>query len=229
MFKKIRPIVILLSMLVMSSYLLWDNRYIFNSEPILDNKNYTNVLNSIIQDKDTTRCKKFNKKDLEKKFIKMMNSKIFPYWYGTKWGFNGITETPNTGEIACGYFVTTTLRDIGVPLNRVKLAQCASEEMIRTLVSKENIHKYSNIDIGEFISKIKKHGNGIYIIGLDSHTGYILLSNSGDYFIHSSGNFPWQVVKENLSNSSTLKKSKYKVIGKISSDESFLKKWINNK
>ncbi len=65
MFKKIRPIVILLSMLVMSSYLLWDNRYIFNSEPILDNKNYTNVLNSIIQDKDTTRCKKFNKKDLE--------------------------------------------------------------------------------------------------------------------------------------------------------------------
>jgi hypothetical protein len=71
MFKKIRPIVMLLSMLVMSSYLLWDNRYIFNSESILDNKNYTNVLNSIIQDKDTTRCKKINKKDLEKNLLKL--------------------------------------------------------------------------------------------------------------------------------------------------------------
>lgn len=229
MYKKIRHITILLSILAMSSYLLWDNRSIFNSEPILDNKNYTNVLNSIIQDKNTTRGKKFNKKDLEKKFTEIMNYKIFPYWYGTKWGFNGITETPNTDEIACGYFVTTTLRDAGVPLDRVKLAQCASEKMINTLVSKENIHKYSNTEIGDFICKIKKHGSGIYIIGLDSHTGYILLSNSGDYFIHSSGNFPWQVVKEDLSNSSTLKKSKYKVVGKISSDESFLKKWINNK
>lgn len=48
---------------------------------------------------------------------------IAPFWYGTPWDFNGTTEQPGTGAIACGYFVTTVLRDAGVQLERVRLAQ----------------------------------------------------------------------------------------------------------
>src|SRR6476660_4877291 len=29
---------------------------------------------------------------------------IFPSWYGTPWDFNGTTEVPQQGKIACGYF-----------------------------------------------------------------------------------------------------------------------------
>jgi len=31
---------------------------------------------------------------------------IFPSWYGTPWNFNGTTEVPQQGKIACGYFVS---------------------------------------------------------------------------------------------------------------------------
>src|SRR5688500_17600336 len=41
-------------------------------------------------------------------------NEVFPYWYGTGWDFNGTTETPGQGKIACGYFVSTVLRDAGL-------------------------------------------------------------------------------------------------------------------
>ena len=34
-------------------------------------------------------------------------------WLGTPWDFNGTCETPGSGKIACGYFVSTILRDAG--------------------------------------------------------------------------------------------------------------------
>src|SRR5678815_2190781 len=34
-------------------------------------------------------------------------SEIFSSWYGTAWDFNGTTEVPQQGKIACGYFVST--------------------------------------------------------------------------------------------------------------------------
>jgi hypothetical protein len=43
------------------------------------------------------------------------------------------SETPGRGEIACGYFVSTVLRDAGFGVERVRLAQQASERIVRTL------------------------------------------------------------------------------------------------
>jgi hypothetical protein len=65
-----------------------------------------------------------NKKDL----AYIIDKKLLPYWLGTTWNFNGTTQVPGEGSIACGYFVTTLLRDAGVKLERVKLAQMASEK-----------------------------------------------------------------------------------------------------
>ncbi len=166
-----------------------------------------------------------NTEEKGKEFTNLMINKIFPYWYGTPWNFNGTTQKPNEGKIACGYFVTTTIEDMGFPINRIKLAQCASEEMIKTLVSKENIFRFSAISIDEFEQKIIKKGNGLYIIGLDNHTGFVLVSDDGNYFIHSSGFLPREVLKEKLSDSKIIAKSKYRVVGKISADKKFLTNW----
>lgn len=38
---------------------------------------------------------------------------LMPCWYGTPWDFNGCTTEPGKGSIACGYFVSTVLRDAG--------------------------------------------------------------------------------------------------------------------
>ena len=45
-------------------------------------------------------------------------SQIAPEWMGTPWDFYGTTQQPGRGKIACGYFVTTVLRDAGVRLRR---------------------------------------------------------------------------------------------------------------
>src|SRR6188474_3208784 len=43
---------------------------------------------------------------------------LFTCWLGTPWDFYGTTQTPGKGKIACGYFVTTLLRDMGASVNR---------------------------------------------------------------------------------------------------------------
>lgn len=160
-------------------------------------------------------------------FTKAVAETIIPSWIGTKWDFNGTTETPQRGSIACGYFVTTVLRDAGVSLARAKLAQCASEQMIQSLVQSKYIKHYSNVDIKVFTDAVTKDGYGLYIVGLDNHTGFIYNDGSTIYFIHSTFVGTRNVQKEIAGNSWVLKQSKYKVLGKISADEKLLQQWIN--
>ena len=62
-------------------------------------------------------------------FNSMIDS-IFPAWMGTNWDFNGTSNVPKQGEIACGYFVSTTLKHVGFNLNRYKLAQQAASVVL---------------------------------------------------------------------------------------------------
>jgi hypothetical protein len=221
--------ILILTILISAAFLSWTKfRYLFNNQNVLDNKKYPLALDSVRTIKQKLYKQKANKAELAKNFHLLTNKTVFPYWYGTKWDFNGTTETPNEGSIACGYFVTTVLRDMGVPIKRTKMAQCASEEMIRSLVSKKNIYHLSGLKLEEFEKNLKKLGYGLYVIGLDNHTGFISFSQEGCYFIHSSGYYPFQVVKEKVSESKVLSKSKYKVIGKLTSDEGFLKGWVRH-
>ena len=152
-------------------------------------------------------------KEKELELLKYLHDSILTCWYGTRWDFNGTTEQPGKGKIACGYFVTTILRDVGVKVNRVKHAQCSSEEMIKAVCPNQTIRRSSNESITSFTNKISEPG--LYIVGLDFHTGFILKNNDSTYFIHANytGN---RVVEEEIDiNSSVLAASKYKVIGKV--------------
>lgn len=153
-----------------------------------------------------------NNKDL----AYIVDKQLLPYWLGTGWSFNGTTQIPGQGTIACGYFVTTVLRDAGISLERVKLAQMASEDMIKILCKKEKIKRYHNAGIGDFVNSVKKQGYGLYVVGLDLHTGFVLCDSSNDvYFIHSSGIPPYCVVKEQGLQSPLLINSAYRVLGKL--------------
>ena len=156
-----------------------------------------------------------------------LNSRLFQYWYETDWDYNGTTEEPGKGSIACGYFVTTLLRDMGTSLNRSGLACSASEEMIKKLVSEKNIHRFSNFSIDRFVDEIKKLGNGIYLTGLDNHTGFIVCTDGKVEFIDSGGGAPARVLRKDAHDSGLLSRSKYRVVGKITDDEFFLVKWLN--
>ena len=190
-------------------------------------KKYEKELTMLESDKKVIA--KLSKKKQQQFFVNSLTKHIFPFWYGTRWSFYGNTTTPGDGSIACGYFVTTTLSHAGVKLNRVKLAQCASEEMIRSLVQKQNITHFNSLSLQNFINGISKKGKGIYIIGLDNHTGFIFIDSTNEVrFIHASGRFPFCVINEKASESVVLEKSDYKVVGKISDDDVFLKNCFNN-
>jgi hypothetical protein len=140
---------------------------------------------------------------------------LFVCWYGTEWDFNGTTEEPGKGKIACGYFVTTILRDLGVPVKRYKHAQMASEDMINSLCVKNNINRYANESIPSFVEKMKAKGPGLYIIGLDFHTGFILNDGQYIYFVHSNYAGKKVVMSELANESSVLTASKMKMTGKV--------------
>jgi len=67
----------------------------------------------------------------------------------------------------------------------------------------------------EFITHIKKSGFGLYIVGLDNHTGFVYNDGNEVFFIHSSYASPKCVVKEVAMQSSVLYYSKYRVVGKL--------------
>ncbi len=151
---------------------------------------------------------------------------IFPAWYGTTWDFNGITETPGHGKIACGYFVTTCLRDAGVRLQRIKLAQQASQRIIETLAPADSKKILYGKPISEVAEYIQSQGTGIYIVGLDTHTGFVVNDGDSLAFIHSSYyRPPFSVTAEPIEGQNPLADSKYRVFGKIL-DDIMIEKWI---
>lgn len=159
-------------------------------------------------------------------FQRLLTQRLAPFWYGTKWDFHGTSEEPGKGGIACGYFVTTLLRDVGVNLERIALAQQASENIIKSLVSPASIRRFSNKPLSHFLNNVNKWGAGIYIVGLDYHVGFISVESDGTYFIHSSYQAPYAVIRDIASDSQILANSGYRVVGRLS-DEKLLGGWLS--
>jgi len=153
-------------------------------------------------------------------------AEIFPSWYGTPWDFNGTTEMPQQGKIACGYFVSTVLRDAGWKVHRTRLAQQASENIILSLTTDSHVKRFRRVGIDDFVDAVKKWGPGIYVVGLDIHTGFIVNTGDDVYFIHSSYVEPYKVIREKAIESKILASSNYRVLGKISADDQLIEKWL---
>lgn len=149
----------------------------------------------------------------EKKLISYLMDSLVPCWYGTPWDYNGITEVPGEGKIACGYLVTTTLRDAGMKINRFKMAQCVSQNLLYDLCKDHK--RYSDKSLDYFVQDVEKTGYGLYIVGLDNHTGYLFNDGKDVWFIHSGLYPPKCALKEKAINSITLKNSRYRVFGRI--------------
>lgn len=146
---------------------------------------------------------------------------LFPFWYGTQWDFNGQTREPGVGAIACGYFVTEILSDAGFNIPRVYWAQQASEVIIK--IMSRDIVRFSNRPIQEVVSKIKSKEDGLYVVGLDSHVGFIYKRGDKIQFVHANYYYPSiGVMSEEPDSGNPLRDSKYRVLGKILDDKMIL-------
>lgn len=162
--------------------------------------------------------------DAKKYFFILINEDIPSYWKGTPWDFNGVTRKPGEGKIACGYFITNTLTDLGFDIERIKLAQAASSVLIKATCT--NIKNYNDFD--DLKSYLDKSDNySVFIVGLDFHTGYITKEKNDCYFIHSNYIGAKGVTKEKIDESEALNASKTWMIGSISANDDFIKNWVN--
>lgn len=153
-----------------------------------------------------------------------MSKPIFKAWYGTRWNFHGTTETPRKGTIACGYFVSTTLRDAGFRLPRIKMAQQAASVIIHSLCRRNSIKTYNNMKaLNQYLSEKPE---GLFILGLDKHVGFVLKEGDDSYFIHSSYRNGKKVLREKLNESASVKKSNIKMIGDLTGNKDLFKKWL---
>jgi hypothetical protein len=151
---------------------------------------------------------------------------FFKAWYNTPWTFHGHSQMPREGSIACGYFITTTLQDMGFNIPRIKWAQQTSEYLTKKIST--DIKRFYKRPMGEVIEDIKSRGEGLYVVGLDSHVGYIYYHNGSMNFVHANYYRPKTgVMSEPLTGRTPLNDSKYKIIGKIF-DKEMVGNWILN-
>lgn len=148
------------------------------------------------------------------------------HWLGTPWDFNGTSQTPGEGQIACGYFVSTLLRDAGFEVERIRLAQQPSGNIIRTLTTRENTTRLVGKPFDQFRATLREHGPGVYVIGLDRHVGLIAQTASGAAFIHSDGGANKCVIVEPVETSPALRRSRWREFANLSSDDALLEKWL---
>ncbi|MCC3159609.1 hypothetical protein LJ737_20375 [Hymenobacter sp. 15J16-1T3B] len=159
-------------------------------------------------------------------FLTSLDSAIFPAWEGTPWAFYGQSWAPQRGTIACGYFVTTTLHDAGLRLQRSLLAKQASEVIIKNLTDEGHIHRYRGLDQREFVRQVQGLGPGLYVLGLDFHAGFLRVHDNGSVqMVHSSYLGPATVVREAADAAEALA-SEYRVVGKVSADDRLLRAWL---
>jgi len=159
---------------------------------------------------------------ISESFYFVMTDSVFPDWMGTKWDFNGISNVPSKGMIACGYFVSTTLKHVGFNLNRYRLAQQAASKVIDVLCGENKMKSVLEADI---IQKLKSRGNNrLYVVGLDYHVGFLAVENDSVCFIHSDY-FNGKVVCEKASESISFSSTNAYVYGELTNNPLLFTKW----
>lgn len=161
-------------------------------------------------------------------FTKAFVNTIIPHWYGTKWSFEGHTSVPGTGEIACGYLVSTTLNHCGVNINRYKVAQQTPYNEALTYACGDSV--YVTASAAEVNSMIlqSQFAEGLYFVGLSgSHVGLLLKRGERIFFIHSDY-VDGKTVIEDAATSQVLAYYNRFYITALSGNQIFIKKWLAN-
>jgi len=159
--------------------------------------------------------------------LELVMPEMMRCWLGTPYDFNGTAEKPGGGKVACGYFVSTVIRDAGFRVNRYKLAQQPSENILRTFLKSDGCLLKAGQDFESYTKWVEGMEPGVYLMGLDSHVGFIVNGAEGTRFYHSSG---WQkrgVVNEAGNKAGALRHSNWRMIGGLTANPEVIRTWLD--
>ena len=156
--------------------------------------------------------------------LRRLTADLLPAWNGTPWSFSGTALAPGARPIACGYFVSTTLAHAGLAVERRRLAQQAAEDIILTLVPESRVARFKRVPLDTFVAAVARRGDGLYLVGLDYHVGFLVVER-GQVWFHHASNVSGAVVREPALTSAALSRSSYRVVGKML-DASLVEAWL---
>ncbi len=148
-------------------------------------------------------------------------------WMGTPWAFHGTSVVPGRGTIACGYFVTTLLRDAGMIVDRVWLARGASEWLVRTVSPALRIRRFRNRGVPAVLEWVRAQPERWFVVGLDLHVGLLVRLDDGRVrFCHASYLPPTAAVCEDAATADAML-SRYHVVGPLFT-EAHVRMWLKS-
>jgi hypothetical protein len=156
----------------------------------------------------------------------VITQELLPFWDNTPWDFNGTTTLPRSGTIACGYFVTTVLCHARLDIDRYRWGQSSSGALIGALCEKNSIEMIRRNNFKRFLKYFYLKPDGIYLVGLDAHIGFLEKRGEKLTFIHSRKPRTIGVIREKAQDSPTLQKSDVYVIGNLLLNDEIIKKWL---
>lgn len=143
-----------------------------------------------------------------------MRDVVLPAWMGMPWGLgeHSTALMPHEPDsvIACGYFVSSTLTNLGLRLDtRFRFAQAPALHAQRSLApALEDLHVFFSIPGDALAQKIAALGDGLYIIGLDKHIGFVDVRGDEVRLVHASYTDEQVVIDEELATAKAIASSR---------------------
>jgi hypothetical protein len=149
--------------------------------------------------------------------VETLVSEIFPAWMGMPSG-GGPTATASLPHepgmcISCSYFLTAALQNAGLKLeSRKRFAQAPATWIQQALLPPgARVSRYGNLTPEALERRLVADlGDGLCVIGLDIHVGFLVIRNGRVSFVHSSYTPPGTVVDEPLASSLAIANSQRK-------------------
>jgi hypothetical protein len=192
-------------------------------------QSYQQTRRKIAQQKEHWQAQPLPLDSISQLFETALVHQIIPYWAGTPWTFEGHSSTPHTGSIACGYFVSTTLKAIGLNLNRYHLAQQSPINEAKSLALSTPVIFIEEASTAANIAAINAHLKaGIHFIGFDqSHVGYVYKKDGALYLIHSNYLDAVGVELEPIAQSAVFDSYSRFYLAELSTNHALLEYWKN--
>jgi hypothetical protein len=163
---------------------------------------------------------------------------IFPAWMGMPSG-GGPQATASLPHqpgmyISCSYFLTAALQNAGLVLeSRARFAQAPALWIQRALLPPGGrVHRYGGLPADALERRLADDlGDGLYVVGLDIHVGFLVVRDGRASIVHSSYTPPGTVVEEPIVASEAIANSRAKGywISPLFRDDRLVELWLHRR
>jgi hypothetical protein len=159
---------------------------------------------------------------------------LFPAWMGTPWGLGAQSDASRPHQpgkvVGCSYFITAVLQNAGLELeSRRRFAQAPSLWIQRALLPYGGqVHRFGSVPAPELRARVAALGDGLYLVGLDYHVGFLVVRGAGVRIVHASFFPPQAVVSEPVESSAAIEGSRNKGywVSRLFGDDRLVDLWL---